>query len=70
MDIIEPVTASEWVFPIVVARKNGGKPRLCVDLRGPNKAITVGSIPLPTIEELPDELDRAKFFSKLDLTAA
>ncbi|XP_064469674.1 uncharacterized protein LOC135384402 [Ornithodoros turicata] len=70
MDVIEPVTASEWISPIVVARKKDGKLRLCVDLRGPNKAVVVDAFPLPTIDELLYQLAGAKVFSKLDLTAA
>ncbi|XP_064486026.1 uncharacterized protein K02A2.6-like [Ornithodoros turicata] len=70
MDVIEPVTASEWISPIVVARKKDGKIRLCVDLRGSNKAVVVDAFPLPTMDELLYQLAGAKVFSKLDLTAA
>ena len=37
--IIEPIEASKWVSPIVVARKPNGKIRMCVDLRDVNSKI-------------------------------
>ena len=37
--IIEPIEASKWVSPIVVARKSNGKIRMCVDLRDVNSKI-------------------------------
>ncbi|XP_064462347.1 uncharacterized protein K02A2.6-like [Ornithodoros turicata] len=70
MDIIEPIDASPWVSPIVVAKKKDGRIRLCVDLRGPNRAVIPDCYPLPHIEELVNRLAGAKVFSKLDLTAA
>ncbi|KAJ1188074.1 hypothetical protein NDU88_004839, partial [Pleurodeles waltl] len=47
--IIEPVEASEWVSPVVVARKPSGEIRLCVDLRNLNKAVVSDVFPLPNI---------------------
>ncbi|XP_049267375.1 uncharacterized protein K02A2.6-like [Rhipicephalus sanguineus] len=51
-DVIERVSASEWVSPLVVVRKKDGDIRLCVDLREPNKAIVVDGFPLPHVDEL------------------
>lgn len=68
--IIERVDSSEWVSPIVVARKKDGSIRMCVDLREPNKAVVVDSFPLPQTEELLNSLAGAQRFSKLDLASA
>lgn len=69
-DVIERVSASEWVSPIVVVRKQNGAIRMCVDLRAPNQAIIVDSFPLPHAEDLLQSLQGAKWFSKLDLASA
>lgn len=57
-------------FPIVVTTRKQGRPRLCVDLREPNKAIVPDSHPLPHIDELLRELSGASVFSTIDLTSA
>lgn len=50
--VIERIDASPWVSPIVVTqRKDGGKLRMCVDLREPNKAIVSDCYPLPHMDE-------------------
>ncbi|PWA27974.1 hypothetical protein CCH79_00017550 [Gambusia affinis] len=49
--IIEQIDASPWISPIVVPTKKEGKPRLCVDLREPNKAIATDSHPFPHMGE-------------------
>ncbi|XP_064475695.1 uncharacterized protein K02A2.6-like [Ornithodoros turicata] len=69
-DVIERVTASEWVSPIVVAKKKDGSIRLCVDLREPNKAVVPDCFPLPHTDELLNALAGATKFSKLDLSSA
>ena len=68
-DVIERVSASEWVSPLVVSRKPSGQIRLCVDLRGPNSQIVAEVHPLPTIEELQSRL-LGKVYSKVDLQSA
>ncbi|XP_064477798.1 uncharacterized protein K02A2.6-like [Ornithodoros turicata] len=69
-DVVERVDASEWVSPIVVAKKKNGTIRLCVDLRAPNQAVIADCFPLPSIDELMVSLVGAKWFSKLDLKSA
>ncbi len=41
--------------------------RLCIDLRGPNKAVVPDKYPLPTIEELTTLFYGSSVFTKLDL---
>lgn len=68
--VIERINASEWVSPIVVARKKNGEIRLCVDLRKPNTAIVLDSHSLPCPHKLFHQLSGARVFSKLDLSSA
>lgn len=51
-DINERVSASEWIFPLVVVRKRDNTFGLCVDFREPNKAIVVNAFPLLRTDEL------------------
>ncbi|CAB4000900.1 Uncharacterized protein K02A2.6, partial [Paramuricea clavata] len=72
-DIIEPAQGPTlWVSPIVAFPKpnNPEKLRLCVDIRQANTAILRERHPQPTIEDLLNDLNEARYFSKLDLTAA
>lgn len=69
--IIERIDASPWVSPIVVTqRRDGGKPRMCVDLREPNKVIVADCHPLPHMDELFSNLRGATVFSTIDLASA
>ncbi|GFR75476.1 retrovirus-related Pol polyprotein from transposon 297 [Elysia marginata] len=70
-DIIENVEGSTpWVSPIVVIPKKTGGVRLCVDMRRANEAIKSERHPMPTLEEVINELNGSKFFSRLDLKQA
>ncbi|XP_051864185.1 uncharacterized protein K02A2.6-like [Drosophila albomicans] len=70
-DIIESVTSpSRWISPIVLAFKENGDIRLCVDMRLANKAIRREMYPLPTFESFMTKLKGARFFSRLDLKDA
>ena len=69
-DIIEKVEGvpTPWVSPIVVTpKKNTDKIRVCVDMREPNKAIMRERHQMPTVDELINDLNGAKIFSKVDL---
>lgn len=68
--IIEKIDSSPWISPIVVTTKKGGKIRLCVDLREPNKALIVDSHPLPHMDELLSDLRGTSVFTTIDLAAA
>ena len=68
LDIIEKVSGlSSWVSPVVVVRKPSGEIRLCVDMRQANRAVKRERYPIPTIDEVLQDLNQRKFFSKLDL---
>ena len=58
---------SEWSSPIVFVPKKDGKLRMCVDYRKLNAVSRLDSYPMPRIDELIDQLGKAKFISTLDL---
>ena len=68
--VIEKVSASTWVSPLVVGRKRDGRIRLCVDMRRVNEAVITDGYPLPRIEDVLDRLSGSRVFSRLDLTDA
>jgi len=58
---------SPWGAPILFVKKKDGSLRMCVDYRQLNKVTIKNKYPLPRIEELFDQLQGAKVFSKIDL---
>lgn len=67
-DIIEPVYGpTPWVSPVVVVPKPNGDVRLRVDTSTANKAILRERAPIPTIDEVLQELTSSQHFSKIDL---
>ena len=70
-DIFEPVIdeRTDWVSCLVVAPKprNPKEVRVCGDYRQVNQAIKRERHPIPTQDELLEEMAGAKVFSKLDL---
>ena len=71
LDIIEKVSGpSSWVSPVVVVPKPTGDIRLCVHMQQANMAVRQKWYPIPTIDEVLQDLNQSKFFSKLDLNSA
>ena len=56
-----------WVSSMVLVRKPNGKLRICIDPKDINKILKRSHYPMPTIEQLLPELNRAKVFSTLDV---
>ncbi|XP_025801385.1 uncharacterized protein LOC112880861 [Panicum hallii] len=60
-------SASPWGSPVLFVRKKDGTMRLCIDYRSLNAVTIKNKYPLPRINDLLDQLRKAKFFSKIDL---
>ena len=60
-------SSSPWGAPVLFVRKKDGSLRMCIDYRQLNKVTTKNKYPLPRIDDLFDQLQGAKWFSKIDL---
>src|SRR5579871_2735205 len=64
------ISNSPAAAPVLFAKKPGGGLRFCVDYRGLNAITRKDRYPLPLIRETLRSISRAKWLTKLDVTAA
>ncbi|CAF3434864.1 unnamed protein product [Rotaria socialis] len=60
---------SPYAAPVLFAKKKDDTLRMCVDYRALNKLTIKNKYPIPRIDEMLDQLNDAKCFSRLDLKA-
>nr|GEY76962.1 putative reverse transcriptase domain-containing protein [Tanacetum cinerariifolium] len=58
---------SPWGAPELFVKKKDGSMRMCIDYRELNKLIVKNRYPIPRIDDLFDQLQGARYFSKIDL---
>jgi hypothetical protein len=63
---IHPIS-SPWGAPVLFVSKKDGSMRMCIDYRSLNEVTIKNKYPLPRIDDLFDQLQGAKYFSKIDL---
>ena len=58
---------SPWGAPVLFVKKKDGSLRLCIDYRKLNRVTIPNQYPLPRIDELFDQLQGYRVYSKIDL---
>ena len=66
MGFIRP-SISPWGAPILFVKKKDGSLRLCIDYRQLNRVTIRNQYPLPRIDELFDQLQGSRVYSKIEL---
>ncbi|GKC18204.1 putative reverse transcriptase domain-containing protein [Tanacetum coccineum] len=60
-------SSSPWGEPVLFFKKKDGSFRMCIDYRELNKLTIKNLYPLPIIDDLFDQLQGSRYFSKIDL---
>ncbi|GJY35295.1 putative reverse transcriptase domain-containing protein [Tanacetum coccineum] len=63
---IRPIS-SPWGAPVLFVKNKDGSFRMCIDYRELNKLTVKNRYPLPRIDDLFDQLQRSRVYSKIDL---
>jgi len=68
-DLLEKGFIRPGGAPVLFVKKKDGSMRLCIDYRGLNNMTIKDKYPFPRVDELLDQLRRACWFSKIDLSS-
>ncbi|GJV94746.1 putative reverse transcriptase domain-containing protein [Tanacetum coccineum] len=60
-------SSSPWGAPVLFVKKKDNSFRICIDYRELNKLTIKNRYPLPRIDDLFDQLQGSRYFSKIDL---
>ena len=61
------LSISPWGAPVLFVKKKDGSLRLCIDYRQLNRVTICNQYPLPRFDELFDQIQGSRVYSKIDL---